>query len=66
MLAFSFLCIEKTSRRHFLSLENGGGTLQIALFPNLLGGWLPFFAIDNAVICKDSYTDFQLGVGDTF
>ena len=62
MLAFSFLYIGKTTLWHCLGLEKGGTTL----YPDALGGYLPFFAVDNAIICEETYTNFLQDLGDTF
>ena len=62
MLAFSSLYIGKTSLWHCLVLEKGGATL----YSDALGGCLPFFAVDNAIVCEDTYTDFLQDLGDAF
>ena len=38
--------------------------LSKLLSPDLLGGHLPFFAVDNTIVCEDSYMDLQLGLGN--
>ena len=62
MFAFSSLFIGKTSLWHCLVLEKGGSTL----YPDALGGCLPFSTVDNAIVCEDRYTDFLQYLGDTF
>ena len=61
MLAVSFLYIGKTSLWHCLVLEKVGAPP----YPDALGGCLPFFAVDNAIVCEDTHTDFLQGLGDT-
>ena len=60
MLAFSSLYIGKTTLWHYLVLETGGATIYL----DAVGGCLPFFAVDNAIICEDTY--FLQDLGDTF
>ena len=35
-------------------MKKGGGTLRVALYPDLLGGCLPFFAVEIVIVCEDS------------